>query len=347
VSILDAAGVSYFPIQNWPISEDQYRNGQFKSLVILSPGENFITLEHRHNGKVFASTSLALTYIPLLQTPPLHLAIMVAKDSPLLIDCPPNKRGGVSSAHSDLDAAINKFRITAYMWQALTAEDMRSKGLGRRYFRLEEEWMPETLSREFLQAPPGASANHMRSTAKVYLIGTDKTVTELRDAQAAQKNSQPRRKDDLHMYFTAALKKAGGPFASSAYPIVAGLILDSTFSPEQNLILGHAALGCSDLAGISLGMFRSHLTYSWPRFLEEVSSSLLDIGVPGDIVGNDNNECGTLWEACSIGQGAFLYEVGHAFEAPHTTGIIARGYAQHWPKCFLSKTAYCVNTKAN
>ena len=173
MSILDAAGVSCFPIQNWPISEDQYRNGQFKSLVILSPGANFIILEHRHNGKVFASTSLALTYIPLLQTPPLHLAVMVAKDSPLLIDCSPNKRGGISSAHSDLDAAINKFRMTAYMWQALTAEDMRSKGLGRRSFRLEEEWMPETLSREFLQAPPGASANHMRSTAKVYLIGTD------------------------------------------------------------------------------------------------------------------------------------------------------------------------------
>lgn len=65
---------------------------------------------------------------------------MIAKDSPLLIDCPPQKRGGISSAHSDLDAAINKFRMTAYMWQALTAEDLRVKGLDRRSFRLEEEW---------------------------------------------------------------------------------------------------------------------------------------------------------------------------------------------------------------
>ena len=69
--------------------------------------------------------------------------------------------------------------------------------------------------------------------------------------------------------------------------------------------------------------------------------------MPGDIVSNDNNECGTLWEACSIGQGAFLHEVGHAFGASHTTGIMARGYAQHWPKCFLSKTAYCAHTKVN
>jgi hypothetical protein len=60
---------------------------------------------------------------------------MIAKDSPLLIDCPPLKRGAISSAQSDLDAAINKFRMTAYMWQTLTAEDMRANGLGRRSFR--------------------------------------------------------------------------------------------------------------------------------------------------------------------------------------------------------------------
>ncbi|CZR69422.1 related to jacalin-like lectin domain-containing protein [Phialocephala subalpina] len=325
-----------FPRQNWPLSQRQ-----FKSLVILSPGTNSLVLEHCHDGKVIAHTSLTITYVPLLQTPPLHLAIMIAKDSPLLIDCPPNKRGALSSAHSDLDAAINKFRMTAYMWQALTAEDMRSKGLGRRSFRLEEEWTAETLSREFLQSPHGASADHMRSTAKIHLIRSDKTVEELRDPQVAQQNEQARRRDDLHKYFEAALKKHGGPFASSAHPIVAGLILDSTFSAEQELILGHAALGCSNPQGLSLGVFGSHLTYSWPRFLEEVSSSLLDSAVPGDTVGNDNNECGTMWEACSIGQGAFLHEVGHAFGAPHTSGIMARGYAQDWPKNFLAQTGFC------
>jgi hypothetical protein len=302
-------------------------------------------LELYHNGQALASTQLTLNYIPLLQTPPLHLAIMIAKDSPLLIDCPSQKQGGISSAHSDLDAAINKFRMTAYMWQALTAEDMHAKGLGRRSFRLEEEWAAETLSREFLQGSHDLSARHMRSTAKIHLIRTEKTVAELRDAQVAQQNQQARRRDELHEYFTAALKKHGGPFASSSHPIVAGLILDSTFSLEQNLILGHAALGCSNPDGVSLGIFGSHLTYSWPRFLEEVPSSLLDATVPGDNVGNDNNECGTMWEACSIGQGAFLHEVGHAFGAPHTTGIMARGYAQDWPKNFLSRTAYCAHTK--
>lgn len=39
--------------------------------------------------------------------------------------------------------------------------------------------------------------------------------------------------------------------------------------------------------------------------------------------------------------------VGHAFGAPHTTGIMARGYAQDWPKAFLSQTAYCAKTKSD
>lgn len=335
ISIQDAGRAHTFPIQRWPVSQ-----GQFKALVILSPGENLLTLHYDQNG-VESRFQIELTYIPQLQTPPLHLAIMIAKDSPLLIDCPPAKLGAISSAHSDLDAAVNKFRMTAYMWQALTAEDMRAKGLGRRAFRLEEEWTAETLTRDFMQRPRGAAADQMRSTAKIHLIRSDKTTAELRNPNVAQQNERGRRRDDLHSYFEAALKKHGGPFTSSAHPIVAGLILDSTFDPESDLILGHAALGCSKPQGLSLGVFGSHLTYSWPRFLEEVSSSLLDIKIPGENVGNDNNECGTMWEACSIGQGAFLHEVGHAFGAPHTSGIMQRGYAQDWPKCFLSKTAYC------
>jgi hypothetical protein len=271
---------------------------------------------------------------------------MIAKDSPLLIDCPPSKYGGISSTHADLEAAIKKFRMTAYMWQALTAEDMRSKGLGRRSFRLEEEWTSETLSREYLHiSGQNSTADHMRSTAKIHLIRSEKKVAELRDANVAQQNEQARKRDELQTYFTTALKSHGGPFASSAHPVVAGLILDSTFSPSQNLILGHAALGASDATGLSLGIFGSHLSYSWPRFIEEIPSCLLDTTVPGDTVGNDNKECGTMWEACSIGQGAFLHQVGNAFGAPHTTGIMARGYAQHWPKSFLSRTSWCERTE--
>ena len=35
--------------------------------------------------------------------------------------------------------------MTAYVWQAMTAEDMRAKGLSRRAFKL-EEWNNDTIS---------------------------------------------------------------------------------------------------------------------------------------------------------------------------------------------------------
>lgn len=264
---------------------------------------------------------------------------MVAKDSPLAIDCPARKYNGLSSAHSSLEAAIAKFRVTAYMWQALTAEELRRIGLGRRSFRLEEEWAADTLSQSFTHDMT------MQSTAKIHLIRADKTVAELRDAQVAQQNPSGRRRDDLHKIFSEALLAHGGPFISEAKPVVAGLILDSHYDTGSKLILAHAALGAHNPDGLSLGVFGSHLTYSWPRFMEEIPDCLLDGRAPGDQVGNDNGECESMWGACAVGQGAFLHEVGHAFSAPHTSGIMARGYSKDWPKCFLAKTAYCAHDK--
>lgn len=150
-----AAGIEAFPQQIWPSA-----GGNFKVLVMLSPGQNNLDLTYLHNDNVVDSLKIAVNYIPLLQAPPLHLAIMVAKDSPLLIDCPPAKSTGFSSAHADLEAAIAKFRMTAYMWQALTAEDLRKKGLMRRTFRLEEEWAADTVSQRFLNASYNETLAH-------------------------------------------------------------------------------------------------------------------------------------------------------------------------------------------
>lgn len=339
-----ANNIEVFPEQSWPI-----HGGNFKALVMLSPGTNKLELTHLRNDNFEATINISVMYIPLLQNPPLHLAIMVAQDSPLLIDCPPQKAGGISSAHSDLNAAIAKFRMTAYMWQAMTAEDLRSKGLGRRSFRFDEEWAQDTVSRTFLNAQYNESLDHegaIRSTAKVHIIRSTMTTKQIRHANVAQQNPSANRKDEIFEYFMSALKKTGGPFESSARPIVAGLILDSHYSVAKDLIVGHAALGCHNPDGISLGMFGSHLTYSWPRFMEEVTSCLTDERVPGNNIGNDNGECNTLWEACTIGQGAHLHEVGHAFGSPHRPGIMKRGYAQDWPKNFVTKTGYCGHRKA-
>ncbi|SPO04709.1 related to jacalin-like lectin domain-containing protein [Cephalotrichum gorgonifer] len=336
VECTDSSGTTTFPTQTWPISSNR-----LKMIVLLSPGPNNLTITANF-GRTTVRRTICLTYMPLLQTPPLHLAIMVAKNSPLLIDCPPSKHAGISSAHSSLDAAIAKVRMSAYMWQALTAEDMREKGLGRRSFRLEEEWSADTTSRTFLDGAYESdlsSSGAMRSTAKVHVIRSEKSVAEIRHVDVAQQNKNARSADSLFDYFREALSRHGAPFESSGRPIVAGLILDSHYSMEKDMILGHAALGCHQAKGLSLGMMGSHLTYAWPRFLEEVTSCLLDTRAPGATVGNDNGECGTFWEACSVGQGAFLHEVGHAFGAPHTTGIMARGYSGYWPRNFLSRTA--------
>jgi hypothetical protein len=266
---------------------------------------------------------------------------MVAKDSPLLIDCPPGKFGSLSTAHSGLNAAIAKLRVTAYMWQALTAEEMRSNGLGRRSFRLEEEWARDTLSATF------ANEHAMQTTAKVHLVRSNMTVAELRNHQMAQQNPSASQSDKLHAVFKEALLAHGSPFTKESHPVVAGMILDSHYEADAKLITAHAALGAHDPRGLSLGIFGSHLTYSWPRFMEEVPDCLLDTEAPGDRVGNDNGECVSMWEACSVGQGAFLHEVGHAFSAPHSSGIMMRGYSKDWPKCFLSRTAYCRQTKCD
>jgi hypothetical protein len=343
-------GKAAFPAQRW------LSHGLFKALVVLVPGENTIRIVPEQNpahcfevsAYIFSCRKQMLTvpyeirvqYIPLLQTPPLYLAIMVARDSPLLIDCPPRKFGSLSSAHSGLAAAISKLRVSAYMWQALMGEEMRCNGLGRRSFRLEEEWAPDTLSYNF--------ANHvsMASTAKVHLVRTDKTVAELRNTQIAQQNPNASRGGELHDIFTEALMASGAPFTREARPVVAGMILDSHYDTKSKLVVAHAALGAHNPNGLSLGIFGSHLAYSWPRFMEEIPDCLLDVTPPGDRVGNDYGKCSSMWEACSVGQGAFLHEVGHAFSAPpHTSGIMSRGYSQYWPKSFLAKTAYCVNKK--
>ncbi len=311
---------------------------------MLSCGLNKLELTYICNDFQEHTHTVEVNYVPLLQYPPLHLAVLVASDSPCLIDCPPYKAGGLSSAHSDLNAAMAKLRMTAYMWQAMTAEDMRMKGLGRRSFRLDEEWTADTVSKDFYNAGfDGAldAEGAMRSTAKVHQIHSSKTVKEIRDENVAQQNSSASRRDDLFDYFKNDLKEKGESFASSGRPIVAGLILDSHYNISKDMILGHAALGGHDPKGISLGIFGSHLTYSWPRFLEEVTACLTDTRAPGDKVGDDNGECSSMWEACTIGQGAMLHEVGHAFGSPHRPGIMERGYAQDWPKHFLPKTAYC------
>ncbi|RYP69226.1 hypothetical protein DL771_006194 [Monosporascus sp. 5C6A] len=298
-----------------------------------------IDFELHHNGHICTSTTRILYYQPLLQLPPLHLAIMVAKDSPLLIDCPPSKRGAITTAHSTLDAAVLKLRMTAYMWQALTAEDLREKGLGRRSFRLDEEWGLDTttMNSSYLQSDP--KNTRMGSVAKVHIVRSEKTVAQLRDAEVAQQNHSGQKRWELQRSFEHALAEHGHPFVSASCPVVAGLILDSHYSVEKGLILAHAALGHHNPDGLSLAIYGSHTTYAWPRFLEEVPACLLDMTPTGDTIGNDKGLCTTMQGACSLGQRAMLQVVGDAFGARplYSDGIMAGGAIRPWGQVFVSQ----------
>lgn len=90
---------------------------------------------------------MTLHYLPLLQNPPVHLAIVLARDSAGTFEAPVDRPNG-------LEEAVKRLRVAGLLWQAYTAEQLfrvfpsgLSRGEShRRSFRLEEEWMKDTLS---------------------------------------------------------------------------------------------------------------------------------------------------------------------------------------------------------
>ena len=213
-------------------------------------------------------TEVSVTYVPLLENPPLHLVILAAKDSPLTVDCPPERRG----MHDHLDATIAKMQLWAYMCQAFTAEQCRRNGLGRRPFALHEEVGPDTLD--------AIPAQSQRMRPVVHLVRSRHTLAEFRDPDVAQQNSHAKRSGDLHGWATEALLADDAPpFCKSpqgAY--VAVLLLDAHWDPQRCLLLGHAALGAGGPVSShpKIGVFGSHSCWSWPRTLQEVVPSFLD-----------------------------------------------------------------------
>lgn len=330
-------GDELYPPQVWPVTK-----GRFKAIVMLSPGSNM--LYFHPNSDTTLGTDLELIYTPNLRYPPLHLAIMIAADSPLRINHDPSKSHSGLYDRGSYQSAMNKLRLTAYMWQAMIAEDMRMKGLQRRSFRLDEDWEVDTTSVRFVHAVQQDDpweAGAFRQSAKVHILQSTHSTLEIRDARIAQDNPHGRNKKRLHTWFVDALGESPlNIFAEAARPVVAGMIIDATWMEEEGFVLGHAALGSHNATGISLCIFGSHLTYAWPEHVEEIVGCLTDARAPeGYIVSNANATTGSMWEVCSIGQTEFLHQLGHAFGASHNKGIMKGGVAQHWPRHFVSRMA--------
>jgi Putative peptidase family len=142
-------------------------DSHFKALVHLLPGPNIIKftfIPPDHITSTRFSTKLTLHYLPLLQDPPVHLAIVLARDSSGVF----TTEG--TGEQSPLAESIKRLRMAAYLFQAYTAEHMcrnfpgaaERGGSARRSFRVEEDWIEDTLTLQ--------ETGVWRTSAKVHVV---------------------------------------------------------------------------------------------------------------------------------------------------------------------------------
>ena len=182
--------------------------------------------------------------------------------------------------------------------------------LGRRVFRIEEEWITGTSN--YRDRETGT----MRSEARIHVVRCDKTVAELRDLDLAQQNPDAKRAGELFSIASEAVSKYFNPLPGQKQ-YVSVLLLDAHWDKAAKMITGHAALGGGGGA-IQLAIFGSQALQSYPSSIEEVVPAFSDC-TPTDAnyVANDCNESGSSWEAACIGIGAHMHETGHLFGCPH------------------------------
>ena len=327
-----------FPPTFWPVCESH-----FKALVYLTPGANRLRFDFSSPKLANSGTSnpihssyITVHMVPPTHTPPLQLAILLAKDSPGTFDAVPAR---IEKEGNNLETAVRKFRMAAYLWQAFTAEQMYRNKLGRRVFRFEEEWVTGSCNQR------DREMNNMRSEARVHIIRTDKTVAELRDLERAQQNPKASKKGDLYSIAADAVKNYFKPLPGQKN-YVSVLLLDSHWDKDAKIIRGHAALG-GNAGDLHLAVFGSHCLQSYPTTLDEVAPAFTDC-TPTDLnyVANDCNDAGSSWEMANIGIGAHMHETGHLFGCPHQeSGIMLRDYVT-LNRSFVAREAYSTRTKS-
>lgn len=326
-----------FPPVQWPVC-----SSHFKALIYLMPGANRIRfdfnspkLANSNSSNPIHTSYLTLHMLPPMGAPPVHLAILLAKDSPGTFDATPAR---AEREGNGLDTAIRKFRMAAYLWQAFTAEQMWRNRLGRRTFRFEEEWTQGSAN--YRDREMGA----MRSEARIHVIRTDKTRAELRDLDRAQQNKQAKDSGALYSIAADAVRAYFQPKAGQTLH-VSVLLLDAHWDQAAKTITGHAALGGS-AGDLRLAVFGSHCLQSYPTSFEEVVPAFTDC-TPTDTkyVANDCGEAGSSWEACNIGIGAHMHETGHLLGLPHReNGVMLRDYVR-LHRSFVTREAYSTRTQ--
>ena len=308
-----------FPPTLWPVSDSH-----FKALVYLTPGPNRLRfdftspkLANGNTSNPIHSSYLTVHMVPPLNAPPLQLVILLGKDSPGTFDAVPAR---IEREGNGLETAIRKFRMAAYLWQAFTAEQMARNRLGRRVFRLDEEWVTGTSNYR------DRELGTMRSEAKIHVIRSSKTVAELRDPNIAQQNPSAKDRDGLLGIAAEAVRDYLKPLPGQKHYVTV-MLMDAHWDSGANLITGHAALQ-GNRGELHISIFGSQALQSYPTSIEEVVPAFSDC-TPTDTnyVANDLNESGSSWEAANIGIGAQMHEVGHVFGCPHQeNGEIGRAH---------------------
>ncbi|CEP63116.1 putative metalloendopeptidase LALA0_S07e02740g [Lachancea lanzarotensis] len=317
-----------FPPLRFPVNASV-----FKCVVMLSPGENKLTFTSDQGER----KTITLRYTSLSQNLPIHMCLLVAKDSPLVFDSPRSQRD--KEGGNNLELACRKLRVGTRLMQAFTAEQMLRNGFGPRTFGVVEEYALDTSFQN----------SCMRNRVKIHIVRSDKTVKELRDPNLAQQNPNASDAGGLFGIAMDALRNYGGPFAChDGNPVQAAVMfLDTHWDPKLKLITAHAALGGGD-DHIKLAIFGSHGLYSWPTCMESVISYFTDeTRCSESEVANDSRDCGSHWECFTLTLGAFMHEIGHLLGSPHQEhGVMLRDYVR-LNRSFLTKEAFSTRTNSN
>jgi hypothetical protein len=323
-----------FPTISWSVYESH-----FKVLVHLVPGPNKLRFDFTSPKLPHTATHsswISVNYLPLVNAPPLQLAILLGKDSDGHFDAVPER---IRREGNDLDVAIRKFRMAAYLWQAFTGEQMFRNNFGRRCFRFEEEWQTGTLSSR------DTAARQMRNEARIHIIRSKQTVSELRDLTTVQQNGSAKNGNELFIAVREAAREYFKPQPGQKQ-YVAVLLLDSHWDKETQTIAGHIAVGSNE-GDVRLSVFGSHCLQTYPNCLEEVVTAFTDCTrTDTNFVVNDKNECGSNWETASHGIGAHLHETGHLFGCLHEEeGVMSKDYV-HLNRTFTTREPYSTRTRS-
>lgn len=336
-----------------PVSAE-VNNGQFKIVVHVAPNEkNEFVVEVADNGAIddggyarFNGSphvvdvgTLALTFNELPQNKPVHLCLIVGRDSQGTYDMPRYKlqRG----ENPSVDVAVRKLKVAARLMQAYTQDEMRMAGLSNRSFQFVEEITNQQGIFGYNVTSP---APHKE--VKVHVLRSPKSVSEIRDINWAQQNPKALNSGGL---FHHAIDLAKDYFKPKGSAIQCAVIyLDSVYDKQRDLILAHAALGGG--GDVRMAIFGSHGIHSWPNTFAQVSPAFTDeTPLSKAEVANDANQCGTSWECLNITLGAFMHEIGHLLRCPHqVNGVMLRDYIW-FNRSFMTREARCLreNTPNN